>query len=78
LTKTGKRRASAISQAVADSLGYALSQVCRKKVECPFGYAKKHGALRQVMLRGLDKVKGCFLLHMIGYNLVRIPKLAVI
>jgi len=72
-TKTGKRRRSAIDRRTTRRAGYAISQTCRKMVECIFGWGKQHGTMRKVKHRGLASVNVDFLLNLIGYNLVRIP-----
>ena len=74
-TKTGKRRKSAIDARTTRHGGYAISQICRKMVECIFGWGKQHGTLRRPKHRGLARVGHDFLLNLIGYNLVRIPPL---
>jgi hypothetical protein len=53
--------------------GYGMSQTCRAMIECIFGWGKQHGTMRKTKHRGRDR--GDFLLNLIGYNLVRIPKL---
>ena len=75
LTKTGKRRTSIVSDAVAASAGYGMSQTRRKLIECVFGWGKQHGTLRKTKHRGLAHVASDFLLNIIAYNLIRIPKL---
>jgi transposase len=74
-TKTGKRRKSAIDGRTTRHPGYAISQTCRKMVECIFGWGKQHGTMRKTKHRGLPAVGADFLLNLIGYNLVRIPRL---
>ena len=44
-------------------------------IECIFGWGKQHGTLRKTEHRGIRRVAGDFLLNLIAYNLVRIPKL---
>ena len=75
VTKTGKRRRSAIAGRTTRHIGYTLSQTCRKMTECIFGWGKQHGTMRKVKHRGLQRVGADFLLNLIGYNLVRIPRL---
>ena len=75
LTKTGKHRRSAIDARTTRHSGYAISQSCRAMIECIFGWGKQHGTLRKTKHRGLAKVAACFMLNLIAYNLVRIPKL---
>jgi len=75
LTKTGKRRKTAIDQRTLRHPGYAISQRCRKRIEEVFGWIKTTGGVAQVKVRGLDKVRAVFLFAIIAYDLVRIPKL---
>ena len=44
-------------------------------VECIFGWGKQHGTMRKTKHRGITAVGGDFMLNLIAYNLVRIPKL---
>jgi Transposase DDE domain len=60
---------------VAASEGYGMSQTRRKLIECVFGWGKQHGTLRKTKHRGLAHVASDFLLNIIAYNLIRIPKL---
>ena len=75
LTKTGKRRTSAIDARTTRHAGYAISQTCRAMIECIFGWGKQHGTMRKTKHRGLLRVAADFLLNLIAYNLIRIPKL---
>jgi Transposase DDE domain len=75
LTKTGRRRTSAIDKRTTRHVGYRISQSCRAMVECIFGWGKQHGTMRKTKHRGIAAVGGDFLLNLIAYNLVRIPKL---
>jgi len=77
-TKTGKRarRESRIDARTTRYPGYALSQVIRKMIETLFGDSKQHGGtVRQVKLRGRDKVSDVFTLAMLAVNLRRVPSL---
>ena len=56
--------------------GYAVSQRKRKLIEQGFGWAKTVGGIRQVMVRGLNRVDQMFVLIMAAYNLVRMRGLA--
>ena len=71
---TANRR-SAVPDEIASSEGYAISQRKRKLIEQGFGWAKLIGQVRQVMVRGLDKVDQVFVLNMAAYNLVRMRTL---
>lgn len=53
----------------------SISQQKRKLVEKVFGWAKLIGSLRQVRLRGIERVDWLHRLVMVGYNLVRMRKL---
>jgi transposase len=74
-TKTGRRRRSAIDGRTTRHAGYGMSQSRRPMIECLFGWGKQHGTMRKTKHRGLVRVAADFLLNLIGYNLVRIPKL---
>ena len=74
-TKTGRLRRSAIDRRTTRHGGYAASQSCRPMIECIFGWGKQHGTLRKTKHRGIRRVAMGFLLNLIAYNLVRIPKL---
>jgi len=71
-------RHSAVPEAIAQSVGYAISQQKRKLIEQGFGWAKSVGGMRQVMVRGLKKVDQMFVLTMAAYNLVRMRTLGQI
>jgi Transposase DDE domain len=75
LTKTGKRRKTAIDGRTLRHAGYAISQCCRKRIEEAFGWIKTVAGLGQVKVRGLAKVRAVFIFAIAAYNLVRIPKL---
>ena len=75
LTKTGKRRSSAVDARTTRHVGYQISQTCRKMAECIFGWGKQHGTMRKTKHRGIAAVSADFMLNLIAYNLVRIPKL---
>lgn len=68
-------RRSAVPDSVAKSDGYAISQQKRKLIEQGFGWAKFIGPIRQVMVRGLEKVDQLFVLTMAAYNLTRMRTL---
>jgi hypothetical protein len=44
-------------------------------VECIFGWGKQHGTLRKTEHRGIGRVAAGFMLNLLAYNLIRIPKL---
>ena len=68
-------RRSAVSDAIAATAGYAISQNKRNLIEQGFGWAKTVGRMRQVMVRGLKRVDQMFLLTMAAYNLTRMHTL---
>ena len=74
-TKTGKLRRSAIGARTTRHWGYGASLSRRPMIECIFGWGKLHGTMRKTRHRGIRRVAGDFLLNLIAYNLVRIPKL---
>ncbi len=73
--KTGKRRRSAIDERTTRHQSYGMSQSRRAMIECIFGWGKQHGTMRKTKHRGICRVAGDFMLNLIAYNLVRIPKL---
>jgi transposase len=75
LTKTGKRRKTAIDARTTRHVGYAISQVIRKRIEEPFGWIKTVAVLRKTRHRGAARVGWMFTLAAAAYNLVRLPKL---
>ena len=74
-TKTGRQHRSAIDARTTRHWGYGASQSRRAMIECIFGWGKLHGTMRKTRHRGIRRVAGDFLLNLIAYNLVRIPKL---
>ena len=44
-------------------------------IECIFGWGKQHGTMRKTKHRGIAGAAADFLLNLIAYNLIRIPKL---
>ena len=71
-------RASAVSDEIAATEGYAVSQRKRKLIEQGFGWGKFIGPIRQVMVRGIKKVDQLFVMTMAAYNLVRMRTLGQI
>jgi IS5 family transposase len=74
-TKTGKRRRSAIDARTTRHAGYGMSQTRSAMIACIFGWGKQHGTMRRTKHRGLARVAADFILNLIAYNLIRIPKL---
>lgn len=75
VTQTGTVRKTSIDGRTTRHKGYALSQGKRKMIECIFGWGKQHGTMRKTKHLGVAAVAADFLLNLIGYNLIRIPKL---
>ena len=75
LTKTGKRRRSAIDRRTTRHPGYAVSLRIRKRIEEVFGWVKTIGTLRKTRHKGTDRVGWAFTLAAAAYNLIRMPKL---
>src|SRR5215472_2170312 len=74
-SKPGSRRTSGLDKRTTRHTGYRISQTCRAMVECIFGWGKLHGTMRKTKHRGVAAVGADFMLNLIAYNLVRIPKL---
>jgi transposase len=75
LSKTGKRRKTAVDGRTTHHAGYDISQRCRKRIEEVFGWIKSSAGLAKVKLRGRDRVDAAFTLALAAYNLIRLPKL---
>jgi transposase len=75
LSKTGKRRKTAVDGRTLRHAGYAVSQRCRKRIEEVFGWIKSSAGMAKVKLRGRDRVDAAFTLALAAYNLIRLPKL---
>jgi transposase len=75
ITATGKHRRSAVDRRTTRHEGYGMSQSRRPMTECIFGWGKQHGTMRKTKHRGIAAVAADFLLNLIAYNLIRIPKL---
>jgi IS5 family transposase len=73
---TERRGGSAIDARTTRHAGYEASQRRRKCIEQCFGWGKTIGSIRQVMIRGLDKVDQLLTLTMAAYNLTRMRRLA--
>src|SRR5215218_7543000 len=68
-------RQSAIDRRTTRHDGYGMSQTSRAMIECIFGWGKQHGTMRKTKHRGIARVAADFMLNLIAYNLIRIPKL---
>ena len=74
-SKTGTNRRSAVDRRTTRHIGYAISQSRRAMIECIFGWGKQHGTMRKTKLRGVANVATTFMLNLIAYNLVRLPRI---
>jgi hypothetical protein len=72
---TSRPGGSAIDGRATRHEGYAKSINARRGIEKVFGWIKQWGGLRQLKLRGTDKVSAVFGLHVIAYNLIRLGNL---
>jgi len=75
ITSTGKHRRSAIDGRTTRHEGYGMSQSRRAMTECIFGWGKQHGTMRKTKHRGIAAVAADFMLNLIAFNLIRIPRL---
>ena len=55
--------------------GYEISQRKRKRIEETFGWGKLIGLIRQVKVRGLERVNAVYLMTCMGWNLTRMRTL---
>jgi hypothetical protein len=55
--------------------GYSVSLSRRWLIAKGFGWLKQTGPLRQVKLRGLEKVDWLFVFSCAAHNLIRLPRL---
>lgn len=55
--------------------GYEVSQRKRKRIEETFGWSKMIGLIRQVKVRGLERVNAVYLMTCMGWNLTRMRTL---
>jgi transposase len=70
-----KVKRSAIDGRTTRHAAYAVSQRKRKLIEEAFGWAKTIAGMAKVKVRGLARVRHCFTLAMVAYNLIRMPRL---
>jgi len=73
---TRRNGGSAIDGRTTRHVGYEISQRKRKRIEQCFGWGKLIGPMRQVMVKGLEKVDQLLTLTMAAYNLTRLRTLA--
>jgi transposase len=75
VTKNEKGRRSNLDRRTTRHSGYAVSLSRRWLVEKGFGWLKQTGPLRQVKLRGLEKVDWLFVFSCAAHNLLRLLRL---
>src|SRR5271166_5892998 len=75
VTKNENGRRSNLDRRTTRHPGYAISLSRRWLVEKSFGWLKQTGPLRQVKLRGLEKVDWLFVFSCAAHNLLRLPRL---
>ncbi len=75
VSKNDKGRRSNLDRRTTRHPGYAISLSRRWLVEKSFGWLKQTGSLRQVKLRGLEKVDWLFVFSCAAHNLIRLPRL---
>jgi hypothetical protein len=75
VTRNDKGRRSNLDRRTTRQPGYAISLSRRWLIEKGFGWLKQTGPLRQVKLRGLEKVDWLFVFSCAAHNLIRLPKL---
>ncbi len=75
VTKNDKGRCSNLDRRTTRHAGYAISLSRRWLVEKGFGWLKQTCPLRQVKLRGLEKVNWLFVFSCAAHNLLRLPRL---
>jgi hypothetical protein len=73
--KSGTPRRTAVDRRTLRHPGYAISQVCRKRIEEVFGWIKTSAGLAEVKVRGRDRVDAAFTMALAAYTLIRLPKL---
>ena len=75
ITRNHKNRSSNLDRRTTRQPGYAISLSRRWLIEKGFGWLKQTGPLRQVKLRGLEKVDWLFVFSCAAHNLLRLPRL---
>lgn len=75
VTKNENGRRSNLDRRTTRHVGYAVSLSRRWLIEKGFGWLKQTGPLRQVKLRGLEKVDWLFVFSCAAHNLLRLPRL---
>jgi len=75
VTRNDNGRRSNVDRRTTRHPGYSVSLSRRWLVEKGFGWLKQTGPLRQVKLRGIEKVDWLFVFSCAAHNLLRLPKL---
>jgi hypothetical protein len=75
VSKHGVVRRTAVDGRTTRHSGYAVSQVCRKRIEEVFGWIKAQAGRGKLKVRGCAKAEAIFTFAVLAYNLIRIPKL---
>ncbi len=75
VSRNDKGRKSNLDRRTTRQPGYAISLSRRWLVEKGFGWLKQIGPLRQLKLRGIEKVDWLFVFSCAAHNLLRLPKL---
>jgi transposase len=75
VTENPKGRSSNLDHRTTRQPGYVVSPSRRWLAEKGFGWLKQTGPLRQVKLRGLEKVDWLFVFNCAAHNLIRLPRL---
>jgi Transposase DDE domain len=68
LSKTGKRRKTAVDARTTRHAGCDISQRCRKRIEEVFGWIKGSAGLAKIKLRGRARVDAAFTLALAAYT----------
>jgi hypothetical protein len=68
-----EHRGSNIDARTTRHLGYAISQVIRKRIEEANGWIKTVGGMERAPFRGLPRMGRMFKFKAAAYNLVRLP-----
>jgi IS5 family transposase len=75
VTRNDNNRSSNLDRRTTRQPGYAISLSRRWLIEKGFGWLKQTGPLRQVKLRGVQKVDWLFVFSCAAHNLIRLPRL---
>jgi len=75
IIRNDRNRSSTLDRRTTRQPGYAISLSRPWLIEKSFGWLKQTGPLRQVKLRGLEKVDWLFVFSCAAHNLLRLPRL---